>query len=173
MDTNGDRTAAELVHLAERLRAERTVATPLELDELKQRARRQAAARNYRKQKGTWMKSRLALTAMIVAGLMLSTTGATLAISGNSGSGNAASQQYDQVEPNNNEEDAPVLGQLQGSGDSTGNSPASTGTQPVEQVAATGGDSSLPFTGFFTIPLMIAGVALLTIGGALRWKSRE
>ena len=77
------------------------------------------------------MKSRLALTLMIVAGLMLSTTGAGLAISGNSGSGNAATNQYQQVEPKENENgNGNVLGQNQGGGD----------TQPTEQVAATGGE---------------------------------
>ncbi len=110
------------------------------------------------------MKSRLALTLMIVAGLMLSTTGAGLAISGNSGSGNAATNQYKQVEPKENENgNGNVLGQNQGGGD----------TQPTEQVAATGGSSSLPFTGFFTIPLILGGVALLAVGGTLRWKARE
>lgn len=159
-----DRTPADLAQLAERLRSERPVTTPLELDELKQRVRRQAATSHYRHGKGTWMKSRLALTLMIVAGLMLSTTGAGLAISGNSGSGNAATNQYKQVEPKENETgNGNVLGQNQGGGD----------TQPTEQVAATGGSSSLPFTGFFTIPLILGGVALLAVGGTLRWKARE
>jgi hypothetical protein len=161
---NGDRTPAELAHLADRLRAERATATPLELDELKRRVRMQAArgAPNRMNQKGNWMKSRIALTMMIVAGLMLSTTGATLAISGSSGDGNAATNQYRQVEPKQDDEgDGTILGQDQGGE-----------TQAADQVAATGG-SSLPFTGFFTIPLMLAGVALLSVGGALRWKSRE
>ncbi len=45
------------------------------------------------------MKSRLALTLLLVAGFMLSTTGATLAISGSSGHGSAATNQY--IQPGN------------------------------------------------------------------------
>jgi hypothetical protein len=90
---NGDRTPADLMRVAERLREERVTATPLELDELKQRARRQAI-RRHRPQRGALMKSRLALTMLIVVGAMMSGTGATLAITGSSGSDNASENQY-------------------------------------------------------------------------------
>ncbi|MEK6228440.1 MAG: hypothetical protein AABM31_03825, partial [Actinomycetota bacterium] len=79
--------------MADRLRESRRVATPLELDELKLRARSQAA-RQRTSSGGSLMKSRLALTALIVVGAMMSGTGATLAISGSSSSDNAPEAEY-------------------------------------------------------------------------------
>ena len=44
----------------------------------------------------------------------------------------------------------------------------------AEQAAVVSDDGgSLPFTGFFTIPLIIGGVALLTSGAVLRRRTRE
>ena len=79
-----------------RLRRERPAASRVELDELKLRAMRQAA--KPRGIRGNLMKSRFALVTMIVAGFMLSTTGATLAVTGSSGDGSAVSAQYLQDE---------------------------------------------------------------------------
>jgi hypothetical protein len=169
-DKNRDRTPADLLKIAERLRDERPVATLLELDRIKLRARRQAQRSGpsfYARQKGTLMKSRLALTLMIALGLMMGTTGATLAITGSSGSGSAAQSQYDQVQPDTQGQDeAPVVNTLGDTGDG--------GAPPAEQVeVATVSDDggSLPFTGFLAIPLLIGGVALLGAGAVLRRKA--
>jgi hypothetical protein len=166
---NRDRTPADLVKIAERLREERPVATPLELDRIKLRARRQAQRSGpsfYARQKGTLMKSRLALMLMIALGLMMSTTGATLAITGSSGSGSAAKNQYNTVQPH--QDDTPEEPQAETLGDTeTG------GTAPaVEQVSVADDDGgSLPFTGFVAIPLLIGGVALVSAGAILRRKA--
>jgi len=174
--SNGERDPAELTPIEQRLRAERATATPVELDALKLRAMRQAAPAAPRLRKGVWMKSRLALTLMIVLGLMMSTTGAGLAISGSSDSGSAAQGQYgkddDDGGPNDN-----LAGTVQGGdgggGDVAGTAPAAD-TQPTEQVAvATDDGGSLPFTGFVTIPLIVGGVALLSGGALLRWRARD
>jgi hypothetical protein len=173
MDSNRDRIPAELASVAERLRAEREIPGALELDQMKGRAKRQAAsaATSHQRQKGNPLKSRVVLTLAIVLGLMMSTTGAGLAISGSSGQGNAAEAQYEEKDDGQlGEEQGAVQGQEQGGGGDD--------AQPTEQAAVVSqpGDdsgSSLPFTGFFTIPLMVGGVALLTGGALLRWKSRE
>lgn len=167
--SNGDRTPDDLVSLAERLRSERPVPSALELDRIKLRARRQTTqAMPTPRLKGQWMKSRLALTLMIALGLMTSGTGATLAITGSSGSGSAAHQQYDAVQPQENNDNPQVLGDQDEGGDQSPDEDVSP-VSDTEQVAVAGDSSdSLPFTGFFTIPLILGGVALLSTGVFLR-----
>ena len=162
MDQSRDRTPAELASTVERLRAERAEPTAGELDQLKLRAMRQAAsaATSQTRQKGNVLKSRLVLTFAIVLGLMMSTTGAGLAISGSSDQGNAAEAQYQKKDDGNIGSDD-VAGEDQGAAD------------PVEQAAVVDDGGSLPFTGFVAIPLIVGGVALLTGGALLRWRSRD
>ena len=183
---NGDRTPAELAQVEERLRDERTTASQHELDRIKIRAKRQAApAAPQMMMKGNWMKSRVALTLMIVTGLMMSTTGATLAVQGSSGNGNAATNQYNSVTPGPDSESPGQPesgdqgeGQTQGANeeDSAPQAPAAGSVAPSSEqaeVASDSGGSSLPFTGFFAIPLLIGGVALLSTGTVMRWRTRS
>jgi hypothetical protein len=168
--SNGELDPAELTPIEERLRAERVTATPVELDALKLRAMRQAAPAAPRFRKGVWMKSRLALTLMIVLGLMMSTTGAGLAISGSSDRGSAAQGQYGGGDEDNGGPEN-LAGTVQGGGQGGADVADS---QPTEQVAvATDDGGSLPFTGFVTIPLIVGGVALLSGGALLRWRARD
>ena len=90
----------------------------------------------------------------------MSTTGAGLAISGSSDQGNAAEAQYQKKDDGNIGSDD-VAGEDQGAAD------------PVEQAAVVDDGGSLPFTGFLAIPLIVGGVALLTGGALLRWRSRD
>jgi hypothetical protein len=173
--SKGELDPAELTPIEERLRAERVTPTPVELDALKLRAMRQAAPAAPRFRKGVWMKSRLALTLMIVLGLMMSTTGAGLAISGSSDRGSAAEGQYGGKEDKGGPDNlaGTVQGGTQGGSDNAGSGPT-TESQPTEQVAvATDDGGSLPFTGFVTIPLIVGGVALLSGGALLRWRARD
>src|ERR1700729_3294545 len=99
MDSNSNRNRipAELHDIEETLRANRPETSPLELDRIKLQAIRQAAQGRpsfVARQKGAFMKSRLAMMLVIAAGFLLSTTGAGLAISGSSSSGSAAGTQY-------------------------------------------------------------------------------
>src|SRR6201996_7951939 len=99
MDSNSNRNGipAELHDIEETLRANRPETSPLELDRIKLQAIRQATQGRpsfLARQKGAFMKSRLAMMLVIAAGFMLSTTGAGLAISGSSSSGSAAGSQY-------------------------------------------------------------------------------
>jgi hypothetical protein len=79
------------------LKDERPQATELELDAIKQRVRRNAAKPSRRSQS---MKSRLAILGMLVTGMLFSTAGAGLAISGVTQSNdNAAVSQYATATP--------------------------------------------------------------------------
>jgi hypothetical protein len=92
-ESNPDRLPEQLLEVAERLREGRVSATPLELDELKLRAKAQAARGRSYGLKGAPLRSRvvtLALTALIIGG----TTAGGIAASSGGGGTNAADQQY-------------------------------------------------------------------------------
>ncbi|HXF30969.1 MAG TPA: hypothetical protein VN522_05560 [Solirubrobacterales bacterium] len=179
-----NRTPEELDSTEDALRAGRHQATPLELDRIKLQAIRQAERPRpslYAVKKGTLMKSRLALTLLLVAGFMLSTTGATLAISGSSGSGSAATNQY--VQPHNEEGTHGEQG-TKGATGKGGNENNTLNEEPAtevevtpapatEQQAVVSSGSSLPFTGFVAIPLLVIGVGMILVGATLRFKSRK
>jgi len=165
-----DLNADELQSVAEQLRANRHEATPLELDAIKQRVLMRAERpASRRARSATFMKSRLAVLAMLVAGLMLSTTGAGLAISGATGK-DASVAQY-----KGNDNGGDVLGE------DDSNSPDQGGVagddesdvQPTRQVENGAGSDQLPFTGFLAIPVLLGGVALLGTGLVLRRRASE
>lgn len=214
MDSNSNRNRipAELQDIEETLRANRPETSPLELDRIKLQAIRQATQGRpsfLARQKGAFMKSRLAMMLVIAAGFMLSTTGAGLAISGSSSSGSAAGSQYTpagvEEHGGHQNEGQGVKGAAthggtkcsengSGSNGAGGNSgangngkcnntqPAETETAPAEvevapvpaeQQAVVSNGSSLPFTGFVAIPLLIIGVLMVVGGAMLRLKSRK
>ena len=137
------------------------------------------------------MKSRIAILATLALGMVLSTGGAGLAVSGfASQSDNAAATQYGTPTPTatttptggggNND----VLGEEEsGGGNPTGGGNENGGPagqedeeQPARQVeagaqAGGGDDEELPFTGFAAIPVLLGGVALLTTGLVLRRRT--
>jgi hypothetical protein len=150
------------------LRENRPEATELELDQIKQRVRKRASRPSRRRQD---MKSRLAILTMLVLGMMLSTTGAGLAIQGLSSGDDASVAQYDT--PDNSPGD--VLGETNDSPDAAPGGDAGTQSddlQPTRQaeVGSDAGDE-LPFTGFLAIPVLIGGVALLSAGLLLRRRT--
>jgi hypothetical protein len=138
------------------------------------------------RKKGSFMKSRVALVAVLALGVFMSGTGATLAVSGFSGS--ASSTQYGPIHHKSHHvvEAASAEGEACSSGGS-GNGGANTGTsgencvevapvetQAVQQVAATSeSGSSLPFTGFVAIPVLLVGLGLLGAGVAMRMRLRR
>jgi hypothetical protein len=146
------------------LREERPEASELQLDEIKRRVRQRVAA------KGQPMRSRLAILAMLVVGILMSGTGAGLAVQGFDQSGSDASTaQY----PPEGEGD--VLGEEDTSGpltkrntNSDNDDSVNDEAQVAQQVEA--GDS-LPFTGFAAIPVVLVGVALVGAGLVLRRQS--
>lgn len=161
-----------------RLEAERPTASDLELGLIKQRVRGRVAPSARRSRRTEFMRSRLAIIAMLVFGMVLSTGGGALAVSGfTSQSGSAAEQQYGSRD---DEGDQGVLGEDESGGPAgaqeNGGAPAGAeeGTQPARQVEAgaqgTGGEE-LPFTGFAAIPILLGGIALLSAGLVLRRRS--
>jgi hypothetical protein len=155
--------------LEQRLRSERPELTAFQLDAVKGHVRRRVRARSNPTLGRSFMKSRLALTLVLVLGLMMTGTGATIAITGASDSGNAGVAQYNSPNVNGNE-GGNLAGEEQGGGGGGG---GGEGTQPAEQVAAQGGSGSLPFTGFVAIPLLVGGAALAGTGAVLRRRTRE
>jgi hypothetical protein len=211
MDSNSNRNGipAELHDIEETLRANRPETSPLELDRIKLQAIRQATQGRpsfLARQKGAFMKSRLAMMLVIAAGFMLSTTGAGLAISGSSSSGSAAESQYTpagvEEHGGHHSENQGVKGAAthggnkcsdngtgsNGAGGNSGangsncNQPVETepvpaevevAPAPAEQQAVVSSGSTLPFTGFVAIPLLIIGVLMVVGGAMLRFKSRK
>lgn len=132
------------------------------------------------------MRSRLAIIAMLVFGMLLSTGGGALAVSGLSSSkGHAALQQYGKDngnDDNGGEEGGGVLGEENGGGPSNGGGTnpgggGEQGVQPARQVEAGAQNAEqggqLPFTGFAAIPILLGGVALLSAGLILRRRTGE
>jgi len=160
----------DLLAVEELLRTQRPELTPVEADLVESRVRARAAARGNRA-KGAFMRTRLAVTAVLTVGVLSSGTGAGLAVSGVSGGHSAASAQYpDQTTP----------GREVPNGDQTLQAPAVQGgdhqaaaVEPTAQVSADAGDDSLPFTGLAAIPLIVGGVGLLGAGAALRQAARR
>src|SRR3954453_6150776 len=93
--SNHDDLQPDLQPVIDQLRANRPEATALELDAIKQRVRARAShpARR-RTRRAQLMKSRLVILSMLVFGMLLSTAGAGLAVSGLSGTDNASVAQY-------------------------------------------------------------------------------
>jgi hypothetical protein len=173
---------AELGPVIDRLEAERPTATPLELDAIKQRVR----GRVGRSRRTETMRSRIAILATLALGMVLSTGGAGLAVSGfASQADNAAQTQYGTPTPTptsttqgGGQND--VLGEEESGGPAAGGGgeggPAGeeTESQPARQVEAGAqgsGNEQLPFTGFAAIPVLLGGVALLTTGLVLRRRT--
>jgi hypothetical protein len=150
------------------LRENRPEATELELDQIKQRARKQAARPSRRRQD---MKSRLAILAMLVLGMVFSTTGAGLAIQDITSGDDASVAQYDT--PDNTP--GGVLDEQDDSPDATPSDGAadSADLQPTRQAEVGSNGDELPFTGFVAIPVLIGGVALLSAGLVLRRRTSD
>lgn len=158
-----DRVPAELREVEHRLRESRPELNALELDAIKRRATTSAARHSpslFTRRKGL-MKSRLAVTFVLALGLLMSGTGATLAVSGLSGSGSAGSAQYRDVAPQQQDN---VLGTQET------DQPPSGDVAPVQETrqVSSADDSTLPFTGFLAIPVLIGGVGLLGAGIVMR-----
>jgi hypothetical protein len=170
----------DLQPVIDQLRANRPEATALELDAVKQRVRaRVSAPARRRTRRSELMKSRLVVLTMLVLGMLLSTAGAGLAVSGISG--NAAEDQYETPTP------SPTGGGVLGDEDAgTGVQPddeaggggapggdEDAGVQPSRQVEAGADDNELPFTGFAAVPILLGGLVLLTAGLVLRRRTGE
>jgi hypothetical protein len=157
------------------LRDERPQISELELDRIKQRVRRRART----PRKGQFMRSRLAILLTLVLGLMLSTTGAGLALQGQGPSNDAASTQYNSGGVGGEEDenpDKPDRGVLGEEDDNPAPENGGGGTAPEQetrQVEAGSDGGELPFTGFAAIPILLVGIALLGTGLVLRRQQSD
>jgi hypothetical protein len=93
-DYNETGLPADLERVAGRLRDERPRLDALELDAISRRIGARDGRTVSMTRRNGFMRSRLAITGMLVAGVLFSTTGAGLAVEGISGSGSAAQSQY-------------------------------------------------------------------------------
>jgi hypothetical protein len=119
------------------------------------------------------MKSRLVILTMLVLGMLLSTTGAGLAVSGLSGR-NASIAGYTTPTGGGVLGDQDTGSGTQPENNGGGNAPdTSTKTQPARQVEAGANNSKLPFTGFAAIPVLLGGIALLSAGLVLRRRTGD
>ena len=127
------------------------------------------------------MKSRIAILSMLVVGMLTTTTGAGLAVSGFAGNDSASVAQYGKKTTGGQNvlgeegDNAPNRG---GNGGGNGGGVAGEeALQPTRQVeaGADDGDSGgqLPFTGFAAIPVLLGGVALLSTGLVLRRRTGD
>ena len=117
------------------------------------------------------MKSRMVILTMLVFGMLLSTAGAGLAVQSLSGQNDASTAQYGAETPSGGGD---VLGdQDEGTNVAPEDNGGGGDVQPARQVEAGADDSTLPFTGFAAIPVLIGGIALLSAGLALRRRSGD
>ena len=149
------------------------------------------------------MKSRLAMLGLLVGGMLMSGTGATLAVSGISSSGSAGTAQYTAPPPATTQTSPPGVapptgitqqgggttdqaqvldqaeaaqprgGQVQPGGDDRVAPETAQVPRQVEAGATGGGSDELPFTGFAAIPILLAGVAMMVSGLVLRRRSAD
>jgi hypothetical protein len=118
-------------------------------------------------QERTTLRTRIAIVAMLVLGFAFSGSAVGLAISGSTSSQTAAQSQYGPPGGSG------VLGENGSGGNGSG---TTSGTQPAQQQTVESGaannTSSLPFTGFAAIPVLIIGMALLGGGFVLRHRTK-
>jgi hypothetical protein len=183
MTHHDDRFRDELELVAERLRAERPTATPLELDSVKQRvlmrSRRQREAPGF-------MRTRGAIVVSLVLGFMLSTTGAGMAVSGFTHTGQAAQTGYPTPpaptvpapttgSPTGQAPSNDVLGETNTGEDTVLPAGSENGNdvEAARQVQAQSSGNTLPFTGFAAIPVLLLGLVLLSLGFIGRRSARN
>ena len=164
MSDRGERPLPDdLLPVAEWLREERPSLDGFALDRAKTRARARAAATERRAvtpSKGAVLKSRIAITLILALGILMSLSGAGLAVSGLGESGDASNVQYS-TNPGEGDSSTTTLSDRGDSAD----------VQPAAQESSGDGDDKLPPTGFAAIPVLIGGLGLLCSGYVLRRRS--
>jgi hypothetical protein len=182
----------ELLGVAEQLESHRPQLSGLDADAIKLRAMSHGAKTATRTStKGTFMRSRLAITSMLAFGVLMTSSGAALGVSALTTTPSASQAQYGQVLSESAEGEEPGASTLGGggngevagdsadgevagdsagggdvAGDSAGDAPLAT-AQASRQLESDG-SAELPFTGYAAVPTLLIGIGLLAMGLILR-----
>ena len=170
MRHHDERFGDGLDKVGERLRDARPVLTPLELDAVQRRVLATAARSTT---EGTrTVKTRIAIIATLMFGMLFSTAGAGLAVGGFADDDQASVAQYANDDNRGGvrgeQDEGGVLGASDESADDVS---AAEQTEFTVQSDQTGGQ--LPFTGFAAIPVLLVGLALLGGGTLLMRRSGD
>ncbi|GAC1439809.1 MAG: hypothetical protein NVSMB51_18160 [Solirubrobacteraceae bacterium] len=172
------------------LRDSQPTLTPLALDGLRQRIDTRATGplrRSFKRRQGVFMRSRAAIIGTITAGVLMSSGGAALGLSGLASDGSAGIAQYGTTGTGLNsagtpstgttgKQSTPAVTQQQVKGNKVSNtaktlgsttSPSTGAVESAQQVATTR-TGTLPFTGIAAIPIVLIGLGLLGAGVFLR-----
>jgi hypothetical protein len=171
---------AELREIEQLLREARPALTGLELDEIKQGTKVSAARRSNKalaKKKGSSMKPRLTLIAVLALGILIGGTAATSAFAASAGSAQYAPEEEEShfcteeegggTSGSGCEHEEERTCEESGSGEAGGSEPENClHPEPVEEGTTPSG--KLPFTGFPVAPALLVGLGLLGAGVAMR-----
>jgi hypothetical protein len=178
----------DLDEVVAQLLAHRDELTPLELDRIKRQSRARAIGRpgtQGKREEHSVMRTRRSIVAMLATGALLSSGGVAMGVSGLGASHSASSAQYNVQTPSNTGQQqgagggggTEVLGAHQTHKPSTSGSAPATATAPAavarpgSQQALQNSGSSLPFTGYAAIPVLLIGLALLGSGVMMRRRT--
>lgn len=181
----------EFLGVAEQLESHRPQLSGLDADRVKLRAMANGAKTATRNStKGTFMRSRLAITSMLAFGVLMTSSGAALGVSALATTSSASQAQYGQVLGESAEGEEPgaptlggggngeVAGDSAGGGEVAGDSaggevaddsadaPLATAQAPRQLESGQGAE--LPFTGYAAVPTLLIGIGLLAMGLILR-----
>jgi hypothetical protein len=185
MSRSHDDLPADLAPVGVRLRAERPVLDPIALDSVLQRVARSTARRRRSR------RPSLAVALCLCFGIVLSSAGTGMAISGlSSGAETAVEAQYPKdptvaaqgaaattpaaapaeasAAPTLAPTDTDLAPQAIEQASSSTSSAGGDAAQATQQLAAAEGNATLPFTGFAAIPVVGLGILLLAGGLVLR-----
>jgi hypothetical protein len=181
MSNEPDDLAPDLLDISRALTEHRARMSEPQLARVRERARA-GGSQTTTAPRGGFMRSRIAVTALLATGALMSSTGAAVGVTALSTTDDASQAQYGPVETTTTATTPPAAvapqGDTLGGGDegagpssgvlsATDESAPGAEAQPARQLESSGGDT-LPFTGYAAIPLLLAGLALLACGLVLR-----
>ncbi|MBA3328573.1 MAG: hypothetical protein H0T43_09770 [Solirubrobacterales bacterium] len=195
----------DLLDAAKALEEHRPQLTDLELDHVKRRAitRGSRTTPAITHPEGSFMRSRLAIMATLVTGLLMSGSGAALGVTAISNTNSASEAQYgapaavapqaapgavagaqatpgavlgtqvDGATGDNVADDTAPDNTARGGVAGDRDSQSRTAVAQAPRQLESGTGSELPFTGYASIPLLLLGIALLATGLVLRRRTQD